>query len=62
MSDDLLAAAFHHHRNRAVSVHLGSALLLGILLPSTSAVSLVRRASSADAAALSSPNRVNDRG
>ena len=26
MRDDLLAAAFHHHRNRAVTVHLASAL------------------------------------
>jgi hypothetical protein len=26
MGDDLLAAPFHHHRNRAVSVHLASAL------------------------------------
>ena len=44
--DNLLAAASHHHRNRAVSVHLRSALLLGDLLLSTSAVSLARRASS----------------
>ena len=26
MGDDLVAATFHHHRNRAVTVHLASAL------------------------------------
>src|SRR5947208_13522394 len=46
MSDDLLAAPFHHHRDRAVTVHLGSALLVAVLLLSTSAVSPARRASS----------------
>ncbi len=46
MSDDLIAGPFHNHRRRAVTVHLGSALLVGGLLLSTSAVSPARRASS----------------
>lgn len=29
MSHDTLAGPFHHHRNRAVTVHLRSALLVG---------------------------------
>jgi len=40
----LVAAGFHNHRDRAVSVHLRSALLVGSLVFSTNAVSLARRA------------------
>jgi hypothetical protein len=41
MSDDLLAAPFHHHRRRAVSVHLASALPARVLTSSTATASLV---------------------
>src|SRR3954454_19729735 len=61
MSDNLLAAARHYHRKRAVSVHPQGSVLRGSPLPSTSAVSLARGASSRTGA-LSSTNRVNDRG
>ena len=44
MGDHLGPAAFHHHVSCAVSVHLGSALLLGMLQAFTPAVSPVRRA------------------
>ena len=44
MSDDLLAASFHHHRNRAVTVHLASALPTRISDASTTSESLVWRA------------------
>jgi hypothetical protein len=41
---DLVAAGFHHHRNRAVTVHLASALLGWELMPSTASESLATRA------------------
>jgi hypothetical protein len=44
MSDDLFAAPFHDHRNRAVTVHLASALLTREPDASTTSESLVRRA------------------
>ena len=44
MSDDLLAAPFHHHRNRAVTVHLASALQVRDSDASTTSESLVWRA------------------
>lgn len=36
MGHYLVTARFHHHRSRAVSVHLGSALLCWVAAPSTS--------------------------
>ena len=44
MGHDLVAAAFHHHRNRAVTVHLASALLARDSDASTTSESLARRA------------------
>src|SRR5215218_5918773 len=44
MSDDLLAAPFHYHRDRAVTVHLASALQGRVSDASTTSESLVWRA------------------
>src|SRR6266508_6190551 len=41
MGDDLLAAPFHHHRDRAVTVHLASALQSRVPDASTTSESLV---------------------
>jgi len=44
MTDHPIAAAFHHQRNRAVTVHLRGALLSGPIHASTHASSQIRRA------------------
>ena len=44
MGHDLVAAGFHHHRDRAVTVHLASALLARDLTSSTTSESLATRA------------------
>src|SRR5215218_1438754 len=44
MGDDLVAATFHHHLDRAVTVHLASALRVRDSDASTTSESLIRRA------------------
>src|SRR5215218_2515970 len=44
MGDDLVAATFHHHLDRAVTVHLASALRVQDSDASTTSESLIRRA------------------
>ena len=44
MGDDLVAATFHHHRDRAVTVHLASALQVSGSCVSTTSESLIWRA------------------
>jgi hypothetical protein len=46
MANNLGSTGFHNHGSGAGSVHLASALLLGILTGFTPSVSLARRASS----------------
>jgi len=61
MGNHLVAAPFHHHRHRAVTVHLASALQVCVSDASTTSESLTRRAFRGWAT-LSSPNLVNDQG
>src|SRR5215207_5725231 len=44
MGNHLVATAFHHHRHRAVTVHLASALQVWVSDASTTSESLTRRA------------------
>ena len=57
----LITTGFHHHAKGAGSLHLGRALLVGVIGPSTSPVSLSRRAFPR-MRAVSSQRYVNDRG
>ena len=50
MSHDLITAPFHHHRNCAVTVHLGDALLSATYVLSTTRIVPDQKGFSADAA------------